>query len=142
MLQDYTKQLEKIDRVCGLFVAVLHRRLTIRQQRLAREMHAWELLHHPNITPLLGFKRSKNNIILGDSPFLVAPYYARGNLLMYLAKTPDANRFTLASLYNKSAKPADIFPLKLHQAACGLNYLHTLTPHPVCHLDVKGVCNK
>ncbi|KAG8902229.1 hypothetical protein FRB99_004715 [Tulasnella sp. 403] len=105
MMQDYSKQLAKIDK------------------RLSREMYTWENLHHKYITPFLGFMRSKNSLILGDSPFLVSPYYANGNLVLYLHNNHD----------NPSV---DVFKL-LEQAAEGLTYLHTRNP-PIAHLDIKG----
>ncbi|KIO21945.1 hypothetical protein M407DRAFT_122883 [Tulasnella calospora MUT 4182] len=101
--QDYAKQMAKIDR------------------RLAREMFVWQKARHPNLTPLLGFMRSTNSILLGDCPFLVSPYYKNGNMNAYLGKHPNADVLAI-----------------LRQAASGLNFLHTFEPFPIAHLDIKG----
>ncbi|KAG8887988.1 hypothetical protein FRB99_004179, partial [Tulasnella sp. 403] len=88
--------------------------------RLSREMFVWKDLEHPRITPFLGYMKSKNRLILDDSPILVSPYYANGNLVTYLSTNPDADVFAL-----------------LEQAGEGLLYLHTRTPQ-IAHLDIKG----
>lgn len=100
----------------------------------------WEKLHHPRITPLLGYMRSTNDIILGDSPFLVSPFYANGNLQVYLYKNPSADRLALVRFGNVSLSlytECDVS--QLYQAAEGLNYLHTFPGYHIAHLDMKMV---
>ncbi|KAG8897174.1 hypothetical protein FRB99_008387, partial [Tulasnella sp. 403] len=99
---DYDAQLAKLD------------------QRLGRESFTWKNLKHDHITPFLGYLKSRNDVIPGDNPILVSPYYANGNLVNYLRSNPNADVFAL-----------------LEQAAEGLLYLHTRKPR-VAHLDIKG----
>ncbi|KAG8898930.1 hypothetical protein FRC01_010719 [Tulasnella sp. 417] len=88
--QDYAKQMAKIDR------------------RLAREMFVWQKARHSNLTPLLGFMRSTNSILLGDCPFLVSPYYKNGNMNAYLGKHPNADVLALENILINDAEEASI----------------------------------
>lgn len=71
-------------------------RLYSHRQRLAREMLLWQGVRHPNVTPFLGFMRSINSIVPG-CPFVLTPYYERGNINAYLEKNPNANVLALVS---------------------------------------------
>ena len=69
-------------------------------------------LKHDNIRPFYGVSTI-------DSDFcLVFPWYENGNIIEYLKKTPDANRFVLVSTF----KHDTVLPTYLHRrtvVGCG-----------------------
>jgi len=76
------------------------------KQEFYHEMVRWKYISHPNIIPFLGVLEE----LPGPPRFcIVSPWLENGNILEYLSKSPNVNRFEL-----------------LAQAACGLNHLHSL----------------
>ncbi len=57
-------------------------------------MHSWQKMHHRRITPLYGYMASKN-VLGGDRPLLVSPYYKNKNLRMYLHSNPNVDKLNL-----------------------------------------------
>uniref|UniRef100_A0A8H7XY33 Protein kinase domain-containing protein n=1 Tax=Psilocybe cubensis TaxID=181762 RepID=A0A8H7XY33_PSICU len=71
------------------------------QKLLKSKFLLWTRLLHPNVATFLGFFINDNqHCFLGQ-------YYVRGNVLEYLERYPEANRLSM-----------------LHQACCGMEYLH------------------
>jgi len=90
-------------------------------KRLGREMRIWNKVKHPHINPLLGFIKSPNDPVNnGTNPCLISQFHENGDMRNYLKKNPNADRHKL-----------------LEQTAMALNYLHTFSPAPIAHLDVK-----
>jgi len=90
-------------------------------RRLGREMCMWNKVKHPHINPLLGFIKSSNDPVNGGTnPCLISQFHENGDMRGYLQKNPDADRHKL-----------------LEQTAMALDYLHTLSPAPIAHLDIK-----
>lgn len=53
-------------------------------------------LNHDNIVPFYGVSTTISNFCL------VFPWYENGNVVDYLKKEPDANRFDLASTFEQT----------------------------------------
>ncbi|KAF8680700.1 hypothetical protein AX14_004496 [Amanita brunnescens Koide BX004] len=87
------------------------------KSKVIREASILAKLNHPHITPFYGISFDFDK---ADSPCLVYPFYASGDLMSYLKETPQASRLEL-----------------ICQVASGLAYLHGLNP-PVIHGDIKG----
>ncbi|KAG8899235.1 hypothetical protein FRC00_001719 [Tulasnella sp. 408] len=85
-----------------------------RQARLLRQCSLWHTMSHPNILPFLGYR-------LGEDPCIILPWCNNGNISKYLSDHPEIQR------------PEKI--LLLHQAALGLQHLHTRVP-PVVHGNI------
>ncbi|KIO28409.1 hypothetical protein M407DRAFT_243062 [Tulasnella calospora MUT 4182] len=85
-------------------------------KHLGREVFVWQRVGHPRITPFVGYIRGfKDDIV----PCIVSPR-RQANLVAYITTNPQANRLTL-----------------MCQALEGLVYLHTFSPSPIVHLDIK-----
>ncbi|KIO24527.1 hypothetical protein M407DRAFT_45629, partial [Tulasnella calospora MUT 4182] len=84
-------------------------------QRIKREMLVWSQTRHKNLQPLLGYRSEPH-------PRLISPWCRHGNLTDYVRANPELSRLDKIRL--------------IHQAACGLDYLHSRTP-PICHADIK-----
>ncbi|TDL15521.1 kinase-like protein, partial [Rickenella mellea] len=89
-------------------------------RNFSHEAVIWQLLRHPNILPFYG-------VFGGDEHFdrlcLVSPWMEAGNVIKYLAKNPDSDRFAL-----------------LGDVINGLAYLHDFQP-AVIHGDLKVYAN-
>ncbi|KIO24651.1 hypothetical protein M407DRAFT_212322 [Tulasnella calospora MUT 4182] len=83
------------------------------RKRLAREIHVWAALDHPNILEFIGFAFEDG------LPCLISPWCGNGTLVEYLQNNIRPDRGLL-----------------VHQIAEGLNYLHTRSP-PITHGDFK-----
>ncbi|KAH8115058.1 kinase-like domain-containing protein [Phellopilus nigrolimitatus] len=79
---------------------------------LAREIHVWSSLHHPNILPFCGY------MLEGNFPSLVSEWMENGTVRRYLERRPDL----------------DLLPLVIGIAE-GLKYLHS---QGVIHSDLKA----
>ncbi|KAG8939191.1 hypothetical protein FRC04_006831 [Tulasnella sp. 424] len=107
--QDYPKQMAKIDRVRA---ANLHKGVSF--DHLLRAMPTGPPAARPGDVGLAK----------GSSPqYYTTPglHAENGNMNVYLSKHSNADVLAL-----------------LHQAAGGLNFLHTFEPFPIAHLDIKG----
>ncbi|KAG8891563.1 hypothetical protein FRC01_014631, partial [Tulasnella sp. 417] len=84
---------------------------------LGREVFVWQRVDHPRITPFVGYIRGfKDDIV----PCIVSPR-RQANLVAYISTiNPQADRLRL-----------------LCQSLEGLVYLHTFSPSPIIHLDIK-----
>ncbi|KAG8902793.1 hypothetical protein FRC01_009468, partial [Tulasnella sp. 417] len=76
-------------------------------------LRLWGSLEHENITKMLG------SAFVNEVPSVITEWCTDGNIMQYLEKTPQADRRSL-----------------LHQAALGLNYLHTASPWMI-HSNLK-----
>ncbi|KAG8959179.1 hypothetical protein FRC03_008365 [Tulasnella sp. 419] len=85
--------------------------------RFYREVFLWDSLNHDNIVKLLGFTTPRPNS--NESPCLIMPWYASGNVLAYLMQNPHINRLLI-----------------LKDVVSGLRYLHS---EGVVHGDLKGL---
>ncbi|KAG6331953.1 hypothetical protein ID866_7137 [Astraeus odoratus] len=81
-----------------------------------REVHLWSKLRHDNIIPLLGITTDFEHTVS-----IIAPWVSNGNARKYVESGDHDPRPLLLGI------------------ARGLHYLHTLTPHPVYHGDLKGL---
>ncbi|KAI5116585.1 hypothetical protein M0805_009228 [Coniferiporia weirii] len=102
----------------GITVAIKRFRVHIHQDRsfvksLARELHIWSKLHHPNVLPLLGYL-----IDDGVYPALISRWMTNGTSLQYLKNNPDADVLNMVK-----------------GIAAGLCYLHAMR---VIHSDLKS----
>ncbi|KAH8107459.1 kinase-like domain-containing protein, partial [Phellopilus nigrolimitatus] len=79
---------------------------------LAREIHVWSGLHHPNILPFCGY------LLEGNFPSLVSEWMMNGSVRWYLERHPDH----------------DLLPLVIGIAE-GLQYLHDKN---IIHADLKA----
>ncbi|TDL15509.1 kinase-like protein, partial [Rickenella mellea] len=86
-------------------------------KEFSHEAIIWRLLRHPNILPFYG-------VFGGDEHFdrlcLVSPWMYAGNVIKYLGKNPESDRFAL-----------------LGDVVNGLAYLHGFQP-AIIHGDLKG----
>ncbi|KIK63716.1 hypothetical protein GYMLUDRAFT_221981 [Collybiopsis luxurians FD-317 M1] len=80
------------------------------------EALVWRQLKHPNILPLLGV----NSELFSPSFCLVSPWMANKDIITYLRRNPDHDRYTVFT-----------------EIAAGLLYLHTRDP-PIIHGDIRG----
>ncbi|QRV88622.1 Ephrin type-A receptor 4 [Ceratobasidium sp. AG-Ba] len=78
----------------------------------ARELYTWSKCQHPNIQRLLGLVQFRGQI------GMVSEWVPNGNLLEYVSRHPDVNRYVLSK-----------------QLSDGLSYLHGFG---VIHGDLKG----
>ncbi|KAG8964498.1 hypothetical protein FRC05_003779 [Tulasnella sp. 425] len=85
-------------------------------KHLGREVFVWQRVNHPRITPFVGYIRGFKDEIV---PCIVSPK-RQANLVAYITANPQADRLKL-----------------LIQSLEGLVYLHTFTPSPIVHLDIK-----
>jgi len=53
-------------------------------------------LEHENILPFYGVSTTISDLCM------VFPWYENGNIMEYLRKKPDANRFDLASIFKRT----------------------------------------
>lgn len=53
-------------------------------------------LEHENILPFYGVSTTISDLCM------VFPWYDNGNIMEYLRKKPDANRFDLASIFKRT----------------------------------------
>ncbi|KAF8551582.1 kinase-like protein [Imleria badia] len=95
-----------LDGGCELFICTY-------AQALEREIEIWSRLRHDHIVPFYGAST------LTSPPYIVSRYMRHGNLVQYVAVTPNADRTKL------------IFEVSL-----GMYYLHE---EYVVHGDLKGV---
>ncbi|TDL27047.1 kinase-like protein [Rickenella mellea] len=84
-------------------------------KRFRREIMIWNKLDHPNILPFLGVAD-----LPGLTGSLISPWFQNGNCMEYLYRNPDAPRLPM-----------------MRDIACGLSYLHSLTP-AIIHGDLRG----
>ncbi|KAF8595616.1 kinase-like protein [Ceratobasidium sp. AG-I] len=82
-------------------------------KRAARELYAWSKFKHENVLDLLGLALFRGEIAM------VSPWMENGDIIAYLLKKPDSNRYSLSG-----------------QVAEGLVYLHKLG---TIHGDLKGL---
>ncbi|TDL15512.1 kinase-like protein, partial [Rickenella mellea] len=87
-------------------------------REFSHEAIIWRLLRHPNILPFYGVFRGDEHF---DRLCLISPWMDAGNVVKYIAKNPDSDRFTL-----------------LGDVVNGLAYLHGFQP-AIIHGDLKGV---
>lgn len=81
------------------------------KQRFMREIVGWKYFVHPNVLPFKGVSETL-------FPFcIISPWLPNGNIIDYIRQNGMVNRFQL-----------------LAQAACGLEYLHSLD---IVHADVN-----
>ncbi|KAF9647766.1 kinase-like protein, partial [Thelephora ganbajun] len=81
------------------------------KRRFYREIIGWKYVSHPNVLPFLGVSETL-------LPFcIITPWLPNGNIIEYTRKNKRANRLQL-----------------LAQAACGLEYLHSLS---IVHSDIN-----
>ncbi|THH07779.1 hypothetical protein EW145_g3155 [Phellinidium pouzarii] len=102
----------------GFTVAIKRFRVHIHHDRsflksLARELHIWSKLHHPNVLPLLGY-----TIDDGVYPALISRWMSNGTSIQYLKDNPGTNVLTMVK-----------------GIAAGLAYLHAMG---VVHSDLKS----
>ena len=64
-------------------------RLVPTTQRFCKEVMTWKALHHQNTLPLLGVTISDNQFVM------VSEWMADGNIIEFIKKHKDANRFKL-----------------------------------------------
>ncbi|KAL0574366.1 hypothetical protein V5O48_007589 [Marasmius crinis-equi] len=81
-----------------------------------QEALIWTQLQHPNLLPLLGV----NTNLFSTSFCLVSPWMVNGDVISFLKKNPGHDKFRV-----------------VYEIACGLDYLHSLSP-PIVHGDIKG----
>ncbi|KAF9645420.1 kinase-like protein [Thelephora ganbajun] len=81
------------------------------KRRFYREVIGWKYISHPNVLPFLGVSETLFPLCF------VSPWLPNGNIIEYTRKNQRVNRLQL-----------------LAQAACGLEYLHSLS---VVHGDIN-----
>lgn len=90
-------------------------------------------LRHENILPFYGISARVSDFCM------VFPWYENGNIMEYLKKQPDADRFALVSAFRRF--PCTWYSLtptkQLLNAASGLRFLHE---HHLVHGALRPVC--
>ncbi|KAL0571100.1 hypothetical protein V5O48_010856 [Marasmius crinis-equi] len=81
-----------------------------------QETLIWTQLRHPNLLPLLGV----NTNLFPTGFCLVSPWMVNGDVISFLEKNPGYDKFQV-----------------VYEIACGLKYLHSLSPS-IVHGDIKG----
>jgi len=100
-------------------------------QRLFQEIVIWRRLSHPNVLPVLGVSPKLFPLCV------ITEWMIDGNIMDFTSKHPEANRLRLVRP-NFSLIPTNPeIPLKLADAASGLQYLHSMD---IVHSDLKPVC--
>ncbi|TFK72558.1 ras GEF [Pluteus cervinus] len=82
------------------------------QQHFIREVSGWRNLRHPNVVPLYGIA------YLEEELFYVSPWMENGTSTSYIQRFPQADKLKI-----------------LHEAAAGLEYLHSQN---IVHGDLRG----
>ncbi|KAG8899704.1 hypothetical protein FRC00_001064, partial [Tulasnella sp. 408] len=84
-------------------------------KRLARELHIWARVEHPNIIPLIGYCFDENS----GTPLLISPFMANGNVSAYITRTepPIEQRLRLVSYLTAQATESNIVFVDLNENA-------------------------
>ena len=91
-------------------------------------------LDHSNILPFYGASGSVADLSL------VFPWYENGNIMDYLNKQPDIDRFALVSTFEQTLTLLALTRTheQLSGVACGLRFLHE---NGLIHGALKPVCD-
>jgi len=101
------------------------------EQEFLQEVHVWSKLDHANILPLLGIT-TKFNLTVS----IVSPWMKNGNARDYVRDEAIDPR-PLVSTHQGGV--INLNTTQIEGIAKGLHYLHSHTPHPIFHGDMKGV---
>ena len=100
-------------------------------QRLFPEIIIWRCLFHPNVLPVLGVSPKLYPLCV------VTEWMVDGNIMDFASKHPEVNRLRLVCPISVFPQFLDAkIPLKLAEAASGLEYLHSMD---IMHSDLKPV---
>jgi serine/threonine protein kinase len=105
----------------------------ILDQKFLRELIVWSSAKHRYITPLLGVSLDFDR---PGTPALMSPYFAHGNIVMYLRKNPNVDKLPLVNHCQISRNTPCSISTKIVQIAEALSYLHACE---IYHGDLKGV---
>jgi len=104
----------------------------ILEQKFLKEVHVWWKLDHTNVHPLLGITTEFDLTVS-----IVSPWMENGNAHNHVQnKTVDPRPLVSARIRSYSCLNTT---MQIEGIAEGLHYLHTHTPHPIFHGDLKGV---
>lgn len=96
----------------------------------------WAELRHPNILTFHGFCLDIENFEVAD---IITPWQWNGHLGHYIeTNMPNQDgRLKLVGPQRLLRTIENLTLMKALDTARGLQYLHSLRPHPVCHGDLK-----